>query len=526
MASQFSQESISLAFYIMVITGIGLGLAFVYIIWSYAKGLRGSPRELWLLFTSKLVEYSAYGAINMTFVLFLRADCGLSDIFAGSYIAVWSSLLTVVTVLVGAVVDAIGIKKTLLMGTVFLIFGRFFMPLTNNIYLVSLLGFIPMAVGTAIMGPVLSVGIKHYTTREGATLGFALFYTMMNIGWALGALIFDEVRIAFGEHTMVPVFAGLEMSTYQIIFLVGFILTIPTMLMVLAFRDGIWRNDDGKVVVRAVMERPEGNLVNASIAVAKKASRDTGQILKEVVRQKAFWVFLFMLGLLVFVRMTFFHFHYTFPTYGIRVLGEGVKVGNIYGFLNPMMVVFLVPFIAALTVKVRSYKMMLIGTWISAGAVFIATMPPEIFSPLMDTWFGYIVFEKWLNVSVELRDPFFLSLIFFIALFSVGEAFWSPRLMQFTAEIAPPGREGSYIALSYLPYFAAKLVVGPMSGWLLATYTPEGAASYPYHYMVWVWIGGMALLSPIGLVIFRGLYIAAERRAAEQSAAISAETED
>jgi len=523
MASQFSQESISLAFYVMVVTGIGLGLAFVYIIWSYMKGLTGSPRELWLLFLSKLVEYSAYGGMNMAFVLFLSADCGLGDISAGSYIGVWSMALTVVTVMVGAVVDAVGIKKTLLMGTFFLLFGRFFMPLTNNIYLVSLLGFLPMAVGTAIMGPVLSVGIKHYTTKEGATLGFGLFYTMMNIGWALGAIIFDEVRTIFGEHNMVPVAMGIEMSTYQIIFLVGFVLTIPTLFMVLAFRDGIWRNDDGKVVVHPAQERPEGNMVTASIEVAKRAGRDTVKIFSEVVRQRAFWIFIFMLGILVFVRLTFYHFHYTFPKYGIRVLGEGVKIGNIYGVLNPTMIVFLVPLIAAMTMKVRSYKMMLIGTWISASSVFIATMPAEIFTPLMDTWFGYIVFEKWLNVPVELRDPVFFTLIFFIAVFTIGEAFWSPRLMQFTAEIAPRGKEGSYIALSYLPYFGAKLIVGPMSGWLVATYTPEGAASYPNHYMVWVWIGGMALLSPIGLVLFRGLFTAAERRAVEEKAAAQAD---
>jgi hypothetical protein len=78
--------------------------------------------------------------------------------------------------------------------------------------------------------------------------------------------------------------------------------------------------------------------------------------------------------------------------------------------------------------------------------------------------------------------------------------------MQFTAEIAPKGKEGSYIALSALPFFGAKLFVGPLSGWLVATYTPEGQGPYPYHYMVWIWIGGMALFSPLGLVVFRKLF--------------------
>jgi len=78
--------------------------------------------------------------------------------------------------------------------------------------------------------------------------------------------------------------------------------------------------------------------------------------------------------------------------------------------------------------------------------------------------------------------------------------------MQFSAEIAPVGKEGTYIALSYLPYFLAKMIAGPMSGWLVATYAPEGASSYPDHYMIWIWIGGMTALSPLGLVVFRKLF--------------------
>ena len=205
------------------------------------------------------------------------------------------------------------------------------------------------------------------------------------------------------------------------------------------------------------------------------------------------------------------------------MLGEGVKIGNIYGVLNPMLIIFLVPFIAALTKKVRSYHMLMVGTFISSLAVFIATLPSDIFQPLMGTWVGELIFNRWLEVPPQQQQPVFILLVVFISVFTVGEAIWSPRLLQFTAEIAPEGREGSYIALSYLPYFAAKLIAGPMSGWLVATYTPEGAASYPNHWMVWVWIGGMALVSPLGLVVFHRLFSAAERRHKAREAARDAE---
>jgi MFS family permease len=496
----------------LLIFGVAFGAAFLWIIWSYAKGLKGSPRELWLLYVAKIIEYSAYGSANVAFTLYLSADAGLGDIAAGTYVGVWSVLLTTATMLVGAVVDAIGIRKTLIFGTVMLLFARFAMPMFDDIYAVSILGFVPLAIGTAILGPVLSVGIKRFTTAEGATLGFGLFYTLMNVGWALGGIIFDEVRGIFGEHTIVEVGLGVTMSTYQIIFAVGFVLTIPTLFLVMAMREGVERKDSGEVVIPAKVEKSNEPMLAAAIAVVKKAAKDTVKIFAEVIRHKAFWYYIFMLGLLVFVRLVFYHFHYTFPKYGIRVLGEGVKIGNIYGVLNPMLIVFLVPFVAALSKSVSSYRMMIVGTTISAIAVFMATLPADLYSPLMDTWVGELVFDRWLGVPLAERTPIFLNLIAFIIVFTIGEAIWSPRLLQFTAEIAPEGREGSYIALSYLPYFGAKLIAGPLSGWLVQTYTPEGAESYPDHYMVWLWVGGMAMISPIGLVAFRKLFHRAERK--------------
>lgn len=468
---------------------------------------------MYILFLTKVTEYSAYGAMNMAFVLYLSADCGLGDISAGSYIGLWSMLLTVVTIFVGAVVDAIGVKKTLLIGTVVLLFARFFMPLLNDVYLVTILGFAPMAVGIAIMGPVISVGIKKYTTKEATVLGFGLFYTLMNVGWALGAHIFDKIRGIFGEHEMVAIpFIGTDMSTYQIIFLTGFILTIPGLIMILFMRDGVEVREDEGVVINPPKERETGNVVTVFIKVAKTAGKDTAKIFREVISEKAFWYYIFMLGILVFVRLTFYHFHYTFPKYGIRILGEGVKIGNIYGVLNPTIIVFLVPFVSAMTKKISSYRMMIFGTTLSAFSVFIASMPGEFFSPLMGTWVEELVYVRWLEMPAGQHNPLVLSLTVFIILFTIGEAFWSPRLMQFTAEIAPEGKEGSYIALSYLPYFAAKLFVGPMSGWLVATYTPEGAESYPNHFMVWIWIGAIAVISPIGLIVFRKLFTKAEEK--------------
>ncbi|MEK9871991.1 MAG: hypothetical protein VW831_19895 [Gammaproteobacteria bacterium] len=223
--------------------------------------------------------------------------------------------------------------------------------------------------------------------------------------------------------------------------------------------------------------------------------------------ERRFWWFISALAITVFIRIASIQFLLTFPTYGIRFFGDGAQVGNLYGVLNPLVIVFLTPLFAILTVNFRSYIMLLGGSAISAASIWIATLSPETFAPLVDTGFGELVFERWLSLPASEWHPFYLSLVIFIGLFSVGEAIWAPRVMQFTAEIAPPGKEGSYVALSYLPFFLGQLLAGPLSGLLLANYMQENASgSYPEHYMVWVWIGLIAALTPLAMLTFRRLF--------------------
>jgi len=238
--------------WILAISSLLLLVAFVGMIWTYASGLRGSPRELYLMFFTKLTEYSAYGAASAIFVLYLSNDVlaggqPLGDTNAYLFYTVWSLALTVVTIMVGSVCDTIGVKKCLLIGAVMLLTSRFFMPLSQNVVVVALVGFLPLAIGFAITGPVLKVGIKMFTTLKTATLGFGLFYTMMNVGFYIGATIADWFRETYGDTGTVPVL-GMELTTYQAIIGIGFLINIPDFIAILIMRDGAEMTERGLVL--------------------------------------------------------------------------------------------------------------------------------------------------------------------------------------------------------------------------------------------------------------------------------------
>ena len=83
----------------------------------------------------------------------------------------------------------------------------------------------------------------------------------------------------------------------------------------------------------------------------------------------------------------------------------------------------------------------------------------------------------------------------------IGEACYSPRLYEYTAAIAPKGQEASYMAMSVLPFFVAKLAVAPLSGVLLSLYCP--AAGPRHSGTLWLVIGLTTMIAPVGLLVFR-----------------------
>jgi hypothetical protein len=216
--------------------------------------------------------------------------------------------------------------------------------------------------------------------------------------------------------------------------------------------------------------------------------------------QRAFHRFLLFMGLVVGVRMIFYHLNYTLPDFAIRELGVGAPFAQVCNMLNSLMILVLVPICGALSGRFSAYRMVTVGSLISALSVFILVLPPLWFQPMANGWLGDWVVHRWLGVPGPV-NPLYLSLFWFTVVLSVGEAIWSPRLYEYAAAIAPKGQEASYMALSVLPYFFAKFAAGSLSGWLLSRFCPEtGVRDIA---TMWALVGGMALITPVGAFLFR-----------------------
>jgi MFS family permease len=463
--------------------------------------LKGAVRELWIVLGVKLLALFAYTVMNQTLALWLSSDLGYNDTDAGYLVMGWSAVLSLFTVLVGSFTDAIGLRRTFLLGIWVCIIARLVM--TSTIVKGVALGFglLPLAVGEALMGPVLVAAVSRYSTTAQRSIAFSLFYAIMNAGILSGNLVFDYVRHDLGEHAglTLPILE-VHLSTYRTLFLTSAILSVPNLLILYFFlREGVAATDQGVKITPPPPRFAETGMARRMILTMREALRDTARIFRGLWRHPGFYHFLLFLALASCLRLVMAHMYYTYPKFGIRELGPGAPIGRLWA-VNQLLIIILVPIVGALSQKISAYRMVVCGTFIAATSLFVMAMPPHWFQPLADGEFGDLIAHRWLAVSGRV-NPLYVMIMIFVVCFSVGEAIYSPRLYEYATAIAPKGQEASYSALSFLPFFLAKVFVGMFSGRMLAAYCPEHG---PRHSeTMWLIIALTASVAPVGLITLR-----------------------
>ena len=87
--------------------------------------LRHAPRELFIIFSIKFAESTAYYAFSYVYVAFLSEEFDFSDVEAGVLYTLYGLLCSVIGLLAGPLIDAIDLRTALLIGTIPSFLGRF-----------------------------------------------------------------------------------------------------------------------------------------------------------------------------------------------------------------------------------------------------------------------------------------------------------------------------------------------------------------------------------------------------------------
>ena len=206
---------------------------------------------------------------------------------------------------------------------------------------------------------------------------------------------------------------------------------------------------------------------------------DVKSLVTDLLYSKTFWRFCVFTLFLINLKTIFRHVDATLPTYLLRCFGSKYPKGMIYS-INPFMIIWLTPIVAALTSTWPHYDMIKWGGYLSALSPFFVACSTS-------TW----------------------VVVMFMITLSLGESIWSPRVYDYTMSIAPEGKEATFSALASAPLFAAKIPVGLLSGYLVAKYLPESDSTDAQEVeygdaharkngrTVWLIIGLVILTSPL-----------------------------
>ena len=431
-----------------------------------------SSRALWGINLSYLLEGITYFGVVGYLVIYFTDFIKLNDINAGQMVGFQTAGITLAMLFLGATVDWIGVRKSLLYALFFMLIGRTFLTLAPTItdntglwssaHLVAMLGIFGIILGYGIYQPAAYTAVKLFTTEKTAAMGYAMLYAIMNLGGFLPGIIAPPIRKAFANEqdgilAVMWVYVGL---TVLGIIVVAVILTKKTI---------------EKTIREVSTETKE------QIEADKKAEDEKSAKEKIMFYLKNFPIkdyrFMFFIFILIPVQTLFAHNWLTLPVYFKRAF-TGVVADNFEFFtnFNPLLIFILTPMVAALTTKSNTYKMMIYGTFVMAFPTFILALGPSIYSV-----FAYLI------------------------LMTIGEAMWQPRFLQWVAEIAPKGMTGIYMGIGQFPWFLTKVVTSLYSGWFLMHYAPEGVPpSQMNTETMWLIYGGIAMISSVGLFLARG----------------------
>ncbi len=439
------------------------------------------PRAFWIVVGAFVVESSAYFGVLTLMASYVSMDLGWGDVRAGFTVSLFTMAVTLFMLGAGSYAEGFGLRRAILFALLICTGGRALYSLAPGwnsavagvAVLVSLL---LVAVGAGILQPVCYSGVKQYTDEKTSSMGYALIYAIMNLGivgiGAVSAWIRPAVQDlktgaggdVFGRP-VIEVLSGFSTTGVQA---VNWACAGITGLTVVLFFALMTKR------IEAAKIRPD-----PAEAMRMAERRPLGQRLRHYFAEGPFCNtrFLFFIFMLLPVRTLFAHQWLTFPEYILRAYDKGVAdhMEWLVNWINPMIIFIGVPVTTALSRRADVYTMMVVGSLVSAVPTFLLCAGPNL-----------------------------TLLITYFVVFSIGEALWSARFLEYASELAPPGRVAQYMGLAQIPWLLAKGTTGFYSGYVLSRYCPEGVPPAEQQTgTMWLLYGSIAMASPVGLWLAR-----------------------
>jgi len=160
--------------------------------------LKSFPRTFWTANVMELFERGAYYGMNSILAIYLTRETaagglGFTEESVGFLQAVIYAFTYILPILGGALAEKLGYRRMLITSFLFLSLGYFAAGQFSSYGLVfaalAVMGF-----GAGLFKPIISGTIARTTNEKNSTLGFGIYYWMINLGAFLGPIVVNILK--------------------------------------------------------------------------------------------------------------------------------------------------------------------------------------------------------------------------------------------------------------------------------------------------------------------------------------------
>jgi POT family proton-dependent oligopeptide transporter len=421
----------------------------------------GFERPFWIANLSEIFERLSYYGAFASLALYLQEKLNFSVEQTGTLTGIFGGMVWFLAIFGGAAADKLGFRRALSIAYLILAAAYFLIgsiaaswlaPVRNAVPLELFVGFILIlpALGIALVKPCVVGTTARASKPNVRSIGYSIYYTMVNIGGAAGPYYASWAHRHLGVESVYRVAA---VSVFAMFFVV-----------LLFFREPHKPGDAPPPSIAMVARNfcvVLGNyrlvlpvlvialLLRAGLLVYPRVS-------------VPWWIWAGLLVLVLAGISRFMWFLVIFTGYWVVFWQQYISLpGYIHGYISSqadveiilvtdgLTVICLTLAVNLLTRKIPAFQAVILGTLITAVAWLILAFRPTIWGAVLS--------------------------LFILAL---GEITQQPRYYEYIALLAPPGQQGTYMGFAFLPIGIGSLIGGWFGGTLMhhfgeVTHQPE-----------------------------------------------------
>jgi proton-dependent oligopeptide transporter, POT family len=397
-------------------------------------------RNYWTLCSIEMWERLAYFGVRALIAVFIMQadDVGglhLTAAHKGTIYAWWFIVQSLLPTFTGGYADRYGYKKTMAFAVCMNMLGYVLMAF-NRSYEGFFMAVMVLAFGTAFFKPSIQGALAQNLTKKTASLGWGIFYWVVNIGGAVAPFIASWI---VDDHSPMA---------WRNLFLASAAFTSLNLITLLFVKDvpsGASKTES----ILEVFKRTMRNIVEP-------------RLVTWLLIMSCFWLMMYQL----------WDLHPNFLTdwtdssavagaaAHLPFVGEGLSAETERGLqipqekllaVNAMLIIVLMIPVSWVVRKMRTLSAMAIGMLVATAGLLIAGLTNS----------GWI----------------FLTGVLF---FSLGEMLTGPKKQEYLGLIAPAGKKGLYLGYVNIPVGIGGYIGSKMAGYLYGHYGDKAVVAQKY----------------------------------------------